>query len=78
MTKNGNDINSLIKEAIKASIDFEALMDSTDFDSYLLKEDEDVAVEYTTRYHDKLVNHSLIWRFITEKETRIRIIINKL
>ena len=35
MAKNGNDINSLIKEAIDASIEFEKLMDSIDFNSYL-------------------------------------------
>jgi len=35
MAQNKNDKSDLIKNAIEASIDFEALMDSTDFDSWL-------------------------------------------
>ncbi len=35
MAKRGNAINGLINEAIDASIDFEAKMDSIDFNSYL-------------------------------------------
>lgn len=52
MAKNKNDLNSFIKEAIDASIEFEVSMDSTDFDSYLLEEDEDIAVKDTPRYID--------------------------
>ncbi len=38
MAKNKNDMNTLIKNAIEASIDFELLMDSIDFNSYLEEE----------------------------------------
>lgn len=50
MAKRGNDINQLIKEAIDASVEFEALMDSTDFNSYLEEEKEEPAVMQTERY----------------------------
>jgi len=38
MTKNENDINSLINKAIDASFKFEKKMDQIDFDSYLYQE----------------------------------------
>ena len=50
MEKRGNDIISLINKAIDASIDFEELMDSIDFNSYLLEEDEDKKVKETEGY----------------------------
>jgi len=49
MAKNGEDIKGLINDAIEASIKFEELMDSIDFNSYLLKEEVSEVVA-TTRY----------------------------
>lgn len=50
MTENGNDMNGFIHEAIDASIAFEALMDSIDFNSYLLEDQEVDSVKETARY----------------------------
>jgi len=50
LVKKSNEINQLIKEAIDVSIDFEALMDSIDFNSYLEEEKKDTAVMQTERY----------------------------
>ncbi len=50
MAKRRNDINQLIKKAIDASIEFEELMDSIDFNSYLEEEKEEPAVMQTERY----------------------------
>lgn len=35
MAEKGNNISKLVNESVNASIEFEALMDSTDFDSWL-------------------------------------------
>lgn len=50
MAKNKNDMNTLIKNAIEASIDFEVLMDSIDFNSYLLEDQEVHSVKESSRY----------------------------
>lgn len=50
MAKKGNDMNRLINEAIDASIEFEALMDSIDFNSYLPEKQERDDVKQTERY----------------------------
>lgn len=42
MRKNQNNINDLIKEAINASIEFDALMDRIDFNSYLPNDDKNI------------------------------------
>ena len=60
MTKNENDINSLINKAIDASIEFEGIIDSIDFNSYLPGEQEDEKVKksskYKSYYKDKIDN----------------------
>lgn len=52
MAKKRTGLNQLIKNAIDASIKFEELMDSIDFNSYLSEKDEDDEVKKTNEYQE--------------------------
>ena len=52
MAKKRTELNQLIKNAIDASIKFEELMDSIDFNSYLSEKDEDNEVKKTNEYQE--------------------------
>jgi len=57
--KDGIDID-LINEAIDASIEFEALMDSIDFNSYLLEANEKIEVNETSfkKQYDSMIQEA--------------------